>query len=307
MGIMIKNVRTKKYQITLEGFDNMIVAKGYRQSGKTYQNNAKEFLAFVEDKGIFSPERIRAEDILHYFEFISQRNAMRGFGTLKATTIKGKMFAVDLLFDYWIDCGMLTKRYVVPRPAFKDADMQCILTLSEIDQLYNACDFMRERAILSLAYGCGLRRSEIELLNVSDFRVRENLIIVREGKNLKRREIPLAKKILEDLKVYVYNERQEYLRVGSESSQALLLGDNGRRMSGSMINARLKKIALKTGDPIVIKKNISLHTLRHSIATHLIEEGAGIEFVRQFLGHAMIDTTHYYARKRNMKQRQLLR
>ena len=74
-------------------------------------------------------------------------------------------------------------------------------------------------------------------------------------------------------------------------------------MRGEALNDRIKKLVQKTQDPRIIAKKVSLHTMRHSIATHLMDNGADISFVQEFLGHALIDTSHLYAKRRKLKQK----
>ncbi|MCB9426594.1 MAG: tyrosine-type recombinase/integrase [Flavobacteriales bacterium] len=159
---------------------------------------------------------------------------------------------------------------------------------NQIKQLYKATETYRERAILSLFYGCGLRRTEGEKLNIKDIHFRNNLLYVREGKNKKRRAIPISQQVKTDLQNYIYKERKG-------EDQAVILNQIGRRMRGDAYNKILKNIIVKS-NVSHLESDISLHCLRHSIATHLLESGLSVEYVRDFLGHKNLESTQVYTR-----------
>jgi integrase/recombinase XerD len=295
-------IHSVTYQNLLKGFDTMIISNGYRQTGKTYQNNVKEFLGYLESQGILSVKKIQAIDMVGYYEHIMNRPSFRGAGLLKSSTISGKMFAVDLFFDYLLETKLLTSKIVLPRHNRGENTLRNIVTLDEVQKIYTTCESKRDKAIVSLAYGCGLRRTEIEQLDINDILFSQSILIVRSGKNSKRREIPLANSIVVDLKHYLYEERHQYLMDNLEFIDAFLINDLGKRMRGGHVNKQLKEIIMRVGDPQLNSKQITLHCLRHSIATHLLEAGANFEFVREFLGHSEIDTVHVYARRRRIKE-----
>jgi integrase/recombinase XerD len=297
-------IHNTAYQGLMRGFDTMIIAKGYRQTGKTYQNNVKEFLSYLESQGIVSVKKIRAVDMVSYYEYIANRPAFRGVGLLKSSTISGKMFSVDLFFDYLLDTKLLTSKIILPRHKRSESTQRNTATVEEILMIYGVCESKRDKVILSLAYGCGLRRREMQDLNTNDLQFQQNVLIVRSGKNSKRRVIPLAHSIVSDLKCYVYEERHQYLNENQEFTDAFLINKQGKRMNGEQINKRLKELIGMVGDPRLTAKELTLHCLRHSIATHLLEKGASFDFVRDFLGHSEIDTVHVYARRRKMREKQ---
>lgn len=297
-------IHTPIYLNLLKGFDAMIVAQGYRQTGKTYQNNVKEFLSYLESQGILSVKKIQAVNMVGFYEHISNRSSYRGYGVLKSSTISGKMFAVELFFDYLIETKHLTSKIVLPRHRRTDYSERNVVTVNEIKLIYDACECKRDRAIVSLAYGCGLRRTEMVELDIKDILLGQHTLIVRQGKNSKRREIPLAGSVLNELKTYLNDERHVYLNDEIEFNDAFLINNQGKRMRGAHINKKLKAIIDRVSDPSLTAKGITLHCLRHSIATHLLEAGASFEFVRDYLGHAEIDTVHIYARRRRIKEKQ---
>ncbi|MFM7859067.1 MAG: tyrosine-type recombinase/integrase, partial [Flammeovirgaceae bacterium] len=166
-----------------------------------------------------------------------------------------------------------------------------VLTREEITSLYEACGTMKERAILHVYYGCGLRRNEGTKLNVGDVQFRNRMLYVREGKGGKGRAIPMTEKVSEELKAYCYQERKS-----KPNETAFFVSFRGTRLHGQSVNKELKKLCTAAR----IGKEVSLHSLRHSIATHLLESGLSVEYVREFLGHANLETTQRYTQIKNL-------
>jgi len=175
-----------------------------------------------------------------------------------------------------------------------------VVTKEEIESMLNCCTDLFERCIILTGYGCGLRRNEMVRLNIDDVLLSKGVLIVKEGKGKKRREIPLSDSMTRDLKEYITVERPGLLK-NNALEMSFFLNNRGERRRGNSLNKRLKQIISRTNNHSLIDKGITLHNLRHSIATHLMENGAGFENVRDFLGHIEIDTTQLYAirRKRN--------
>lgn len=130
------------------------------------------------------------------------------------------------------------------------------------------------------------------MLNIHDIHFKEQLLYVREGKGAKRRVIPLTGKVTADLETYYLQDRcnSQVKRVKDE--EAFLLNRTGNRMTGDQCGKLLQQLTDKAG----IKKEITLHHLRHSIATHLLQGGMPLEQVRDFLGHYFLETTQVYAK-----------
>lgn len=285
-------------------FFAMLNTKGYRDAeyGK-YSYEVREFLFFIENKGISDLKEVLAVDIIAYYEYLKERpNQVRG-GTLSNSSLSRHLFSLKLFFGFLMDIGELDNSPVdLSSIKIKKAGERSVCSIEEIQQLYKACENRRDIAIMSLAYGCGLRRSEIQKLNVSDVLFHKGILLVREGKYAKSRTVPLSDKVLKDLREYVIYERPKYFQGGSRDTlEAFFVDKRGERMKTFRFNLRLKEIIQRTMNPELIRKEISLHCLRHSIATHLIDNGAKIEFVQKLLGHSGMDTTHIYSKKRRQQ------
>ncbi|HCA83509.1 MAG TPA: integrase [Flavobacteriales bacterium] len=284
-------------------FTQMVLAKGFsRGKDSSYPNFVREFFYFIESNGIDSVTKVKAKHVVNYFEYLHERPNQRREGGLSDAVIRSQLFALRLLFDHLIDSGELEGSPVhIPKFIMAKSVSRNVVTLAEIRLLFNACADKRERALLSIAYGCGLRRTEIVRLNREDVDLTEGILTVREGKFGKTRTVPLSDFVLKDLREYVIQERPKLLEFG-EGTQSFFVNNQGNRMQGLAMLTYLKKIIDRTKDQKLKQKGITLHCLRHSIATHLLDNGAEMEFVQRMLGHTMIDTTHIYSKRRKQKK-----
>jgi integrase/recombinase XerD len=169
------------------------------------------------------------------------------------------------------------------------------LAQHQIKQLFDATQNLQEKTILHLCYSCGLRRSEAVNLNLIDIDFGNNLLYVRNGKGAKRRVIPINKTVKNDLENYVKEYRKD------KDLEPFMLSRIKKRMLGDGYNRLLKELLKRTE----IIEEITLHHLRHSIATHLLENGMSIEFVRDFLGHSHLESTQIYAKVRSYQIKKL--
>lgn len=166
------------------------------------------------------------------------------------------------------------------------------LTVGEVRQLYHVTGStvlgIRDRAMLAVFYGCGLRLNEGASLAVTDIIADRRLLYVRKGKGYKERYVPLTEQNLLHLQTYLAESRPELLQ---RSTDSLFLGANtGKGLTKQSLYIRVKQLAENAG----IVKNIGPHTLRHSIATHLLQNGVPLEKIQLFLGHESLDSTQLY-------------
>jgi integrase/recombinase XerD len=167
------------------------------------------------------------------------------------------------------------------------------LNIYEIDQLIAAIDAskpegMRNKAIIEMLYGCGLRVTELVELRISNIYAETEFIKVI-GKGNKERLVPIGSVALKLLEIYV-SQIRVHLTIKKGHEDFIFLNRSGSRLSRISVFTLIKSLAEKVG----IHKNISPHTLRHSFATHLIEGGADLRAVQEMLGHASITTTEIY-------------
>lgn len=172
--------------------------------------------------------------------------------------------------------------------------------MEEISLLFQASLSPIDKTLLALGYGCGLRRSEIINLKLKDIDFESRSLLVYRSKNNKTRKVTIADHFLQLLKEYVPYRLNQLIESRS-NSDVFLLNNNAEPCTGDQLNKRLKRLIARTQNEELILKNITLHCLRHSIATHMMEQEIPLEFIKSFLGHSQLDTSLIYAKRRKKK------
>lgn len=168
-----------------------------------------------------------------------------------------------------------------------------VLSLPEIEAILNTIDLStaeghRNKAIIEVMYGCGLRVSEVVNLRLSNLYFTENYIRII-GKGDKERLVPIGQTAQKAINLYIEGQRQQ-LKIKKGEEDFVFLNRRGARLTREMIFMMIKKTAEEAG----VTKTISPHTFRHSFATHLVEGGADLRAVQEMLGHESITTTEIY-------------
>jgi integrase/recombinase XerD len=148
--------------------------------------------------------------------------------------------------------------------------------------------------MLGIYYGCGLRKSEGVALDTTDVLVHRGLVHVRRGKGSKERYVPLSGRHLEHMTEYLHYGRPFLISGCSFSTDSFFVSQYGNRCSDQALTLRLHRLVQNSGSGSLQEKRPSLHTLRHSIATHLLRSGMQIEMIQQFLGHQSLESTQIY-------------
>lgn len=260
--------------------------------------HSREFINYLKSIQVYEFQSVEVSHIISYRKYLETRpNKVRG-GQLSETSIYNKMRTVQLLFEMLQAKGKITINPVsqieikIPR----SQQRKTILTESEIERLYKVCADDKERSILSLAYGCGLRVGEMEKLQIKDIYFDDQYLIVQKGKGNKRRAVPMSTGVIKDLKSYYYHQRN-HLTTGRDynpKDKAMMLNKRGGRMREWTYNSTLRSLIERSESQEIKTKKIGMHNLRHSIATHLLHRGLDINQVRQFLGHVLLSTTQIY-------------
>jgi len=271
----------------VEDFNTYLTHIGYSQNTKKMLPRLLNDFLHYTNKSLADIDK---QDIITYYEHLKTKPKKGGAAYLSESYINHHIYTLNVFFNYQLELGNITNNPMstleFPRPNSKPRE---IVTQQEVKTLFNACITYRERAVLNLCYGLGLRRSEVFSLNTEDINFQTAQAIVREGKGKKRRVIPISESVLNGLKTYLESERT------STKTNAFITTKRGERAAGDNLGGTLKKILDRTD----IEKNITPHCLRHSIATHLLENGLSVENVRDFLGHKHLETTQIYTRVKN--------
>ena len=290
-------METTEYQSLIKSFKEWLIVLGYAQStvyGST--NYVRDFFIWLENNKIYSLKQINKNHLENYKKHLENRKNKRKTGGLSHVYIFSNFSSIRRFSRYLQLTGKYSFEINISLPKTEKMNVNLeILSKAEIKALYKACgnDYLgiRDRAILSIYYGCGLRRSEGRALNVADILLKEKRVFVRKGKNYKERYVPITEAIKEDLENYIYTSREKILSFKkNRKTNALFIGVQTNRLSGNGLIIRVQKL-LKEAK---IQKQIGLHTLRHSIATHLLQSGLSLEEVSQFLGHSSLESTQIY-------------
>lgn len=293
--------QSKAWQKLFNEFCIYIRSQNYAGNhGDTHIACALEFILYVERNGKRSIAAVDGEALNKYMEYLESRPNQRNGELLSAGTIAQHRASVGMLFDCAYASGVIAYTIPFPKLIRPERSIRNILSMEEIRYLFAVCRDPRDTAILTLAYGCGLRRTEIHHLDTGDVQTHNRILYVREGKGRKYRSIPLSNTVIANLKHYERNYRPRLIqsRMDAVVEPAYLLNAQGYRLAGNHIYETITELAQRTGSPEIIRKNVTPHLLRHSIATHLIERGAPMAWVQAFLGHASPDSTHIYTKTR---------
>ncbi|MGG7036212.1 MAG: site-specific tyrosine recombinase XerD [Flavobacterium sp.] len=254
---------------------------------ENYTYDLGRLCAFLDQNNILiSPEKIDDEIIQQFIYSVSKEVNAR----TQARIISGlKSFFSYLIFEDFRSTNPM-ELIETPKIGRKLPDT---LTLEEIDSLIGAIDLSkdegeRNRAILEMLYGCGLRVSEIITLKISDLFFDEGFVKIT-GKGNKQRFVPIATATQKYVRLYQEGVRRN-LSIGKGFEDTLFLNRRGKQLTRAMVFTIIKSLAVK----INLQKNISPHTLRHSFATHLLENGADLRSIQLMLGHESITTTEIY-------------
>lgn len=218
---------------------------------------------------------------------------------LNPSSISNYISGFKSFYNYYIKLGKIKNNPidVVETPKLIKK-LPNYLTTEEIDKLLDIevkdAFTARNKSILELLYSCGLRISE--LINLEFKNIDLNDCIVRVmGKGSKERIVPISDVAIKYLKIYVKDYRNALVK--NEQNNYLYLNNHGKKMTRQGVFKMIKKITMEKN----IKKDVSPHTLRHSIATHMLENGADLRIIQEFLGHTDISTTQIYTHLTNTK------
>lgn len=258
-------------------------------SSDAYFTDLKTFITFMrEDHSCHNFPSVTREHILDFLAQCKEEG-------MEVATIARKLVAIKVFFRYLVQEKILSENVteIMDGPKLWRI-LPEFLSAGEVDRLLRAFSDhakdpleFRNRCIMETLYACGLRVSEVADLKLNSIHFDENILRVT-GKGSKERVVPIGHTALHYLRVYLDHTRNEL--AGERVSPYVFLSNRGRRLNREWIWAIVKEAAERAG----IKKNIHPHTLRHSFASHLLENGADLRVIQEMLGHADISTTQIY-------------
>ena len=255
----------------IEKFKQWLQSKRYSPNTvKTYTDALKSFLTFFSKKSVFE---ITNEDVIVYNnEYILKNN-------LSASYQNQIVNAIKLYFKIVQDVQIEPDKIHRPK---RSKILPNVLSKEEIKLILNAHSNIKHKTMLSLIYSCGLRRSEVLNLTPNDIDSKRGIVIIRQSKGRKDRIAPLSIKILEMLRAYYIDYKPKIWLFEGQM-------ENTKYDERSLSNV-LKQALVKSK----INKPVSLHWLRHSYATHLLESGTDLRYIQELLGHNSSKTTEIY-------------
>lgn len=285
-------VQLKEHLLLLESFRRWFSTLEYAPATVYVSANyVRDFLIFLESRQE-NVQEITPAILRQYCRHLQSRTNKRRGGALSANYITSNLNAIRRLGRYMAMSGH-SGLDIPPAPPADKEPIRSIFSRREIASLYRVAGDdplgARDRAMLGIYYGCGLRRNEGISLDTGDVQIKQRLVYVKKGKGYRQRYVPMSETVAEDLEEYIRSARPQ-LQAAERSDPALFLSLRGRRMSGNGMIARLERLKHLAG----ISKPAGLHSLRHSIATHLLQSGMSLESVSRFLGHSSLESTQIY-------------
>ncbi|MGI8581907.1 MAG: tyrosine-type recombinase/integrase [Chitinophagaceae bacterium] len=217
------------------------------------------------------PTELDNEQVLDYLHLVKANGSPSA--TFFKFTVYGMRYACRLR-------GLPYQQFSLPSIERNDK-LPVVLNASEVRSLMKACDLLKHRLLIALCYGCGLRCAEVRQLCLGDVDTERSMVHVRQGKGNKDRCLPMGTMLQRGIRSYIDAEKPR---------KFLLEGTNGEAYSQRGAQWAISQAVKKAG----IVKEVSLHTLRHTYATHLLEQGVNILTIKELLGHAHINTTMVY-------------
>ena len=257
---------------------------------QSYKRDLEQFKSYLALKGK-KYNKIKEDDISEYLTYLIEEQGK------KPSTVSRMVASIRSFYQYEIKNGKIEKdptEHVQSPKIEKKAP--CILTSQEVELLLEQpgdedLKGIRDKAMLEFAYATGMRVTEIISLNIDDVNLEQEIVVCKNGS--KQRTIPLGKLALNAIKEYLQGVREVLVR--SNEEKALFVNLNGKRLT----RQGFWKIIKFYQEQAHIEKDITPHTLRHSFATHLLQNGAELKAIQTMLGHSDISSTQVYMQFQN--------
>lgn len=280
-------LQSGEYKLLLQSFTEWLQLLNYSVfSIPSLTRAIRDFLQYQEVTGKLSLEQLTATDANRFVELLQAKNIYSN-GHINKQIQALKLFSKYIRETKRSDAGFNLHRLEEQR------SKPVWLTKQEMQLLYDAIPDsvlgIRDKAMLAVYYGCGLRLNEGANLTTGDIITDSKLLHVRKGKHYKERFVPIAQKNFEEILLYIEYARPQLLQ-NKKHDYFFVDANKGHPMQRQSLYVRIKQLARKAK----IKKKVGTHTLRHSIATHLLQSGMKLEKIQQFLGHADLDSTQIY-------------
>jgi integrase/recombinase XerD len=286
-------LQSSEYKLLLQSFKEWLELLNYSAlSIPAITGSIQDFLLYQEQNNKPELKQLAATDANDFIKHLQNLTGIRTGKSFSGGHLNKQIQALKLFSRYIRETGRSIVGFTLQRLEERKSKPTW-LTKTEVQQLYDVITDsvlgVRDKAMLAIFYGCGLRLNEGASIELSDIDTTREVLHVRKGKHYKERFVPIAEKNFEELKLYIDYGRPQLLQ--EIKTTALFIDANkGHPMHKQSLYVRIKRLVKKAK----IKKKVGTHTLRHSIATHLLQSGMKLERIQQFLGHADLDSTQLY-------------
>lgn len=259
------------FEPVLDAFDRFLRSKRYSErTVEVYRESLRVFFRFVQPIDL---REVSNDDLIRFNnDYILKHRFSQSYQNQVVNAVKlfyGAMYQHRMELD------------LVHRPR-REKTLPNVLSKEEVKAILEAPKNLKHRAMLALIYGCGLRRSELLNLRPISIQTSRNLLLIKQSKGKKDRVVPISNKMIEMLREYYKAYRPTYWLFEGQTA-------------GSQYSARSLQLVLNQAiEKAKLNKPVSLHWLRHSYATHLLERGTDIRYIQELLGHASSKTTEIY-------------
>lgn len=284
----------------VEEFRDYLQTLGYsEQISYELPNTIQRILLYFKEEHQKSLSKISQKDLEAYLSYLQNTKSQHTKRYRSTIQLNSYVYALKHFskFLYQVKNQQLTVEQLQYFKSTKKKETK-VLTIEEVKQLFEVTNDtkygLRDKAMLTIFYSCGLRRNEGVHLELQDIDFRRNYLRVRKGKYNKQRIVPFTEESAKHLKRYISQSRPQLMKKSQKRSYRLFINKKGEAMKGYSLLIQLQQLAKR----VAIEK-IGLHTLRHSIATHLLEKGMEIETIQQFLGHQGLESTQIYTHIQN--------
>lgn len=298
-------IQSPSLEYVLKSYREWLDIQGYAATTvESLPNHLREFFHYIEQQhNVTQVQQIKAEQFTAYCEQLKSRQNLRRGGGLSNAYLNKHNDALTRFIEYLKKTSRLELPHIKLHRNNQNSKSIDVVSVDEIQALFTACDdhlpasiydaiAWRDKALLVVFYCCGLRRKEGYHLDLSDISLDTRLLHVRKGKGYKERFVPFNQTSAGILQTYIYDYRPCFKR--ANELNALFVSAKGLRMGHLNTSLRLQALIQRTHLPDFKQKDVSLHTLRHSIATHLLQAGMPLEKISRFLGHSSLESTQIY-------------
>ncbi|MFP5041650.1 tyrosine-type recombinase/integrase [Parasediminibacterium sp. JCM 36343] len=297
-------LKNTSYQYLETAFGEWLDILGFAQGTvKSMPAIIREFLCHLEQNNVASINQLQHRHIKSYHGYINTRAHQREGGALSNNYINKHMQAIAKFLEYLHHKGVQGMPSIAIKLGKIERKEIEILATHEVKKLFELCNRehatdketilqARDKAMLVIYYSCGLRKTEGASVSIDDIDFDARVLHVRKGKNYKERFVPFNKTNAAYLQEWIYDYRSQLVK--GKAEPRLFTCMKGGPVDGDVLYRRFKLLQQQAVETSLAGKNVGLHALRHSIATHLLQAGMGLEKISRFLGHSSLASTQIY-------------